>query len=228
MRTIVILCAFCCLGVAAPALARGGCGGGGGHGGGHGGSHGGGHGGARASSSVSAVHGPMSSNVPYAPVSDGRTGGIRLNSDGGSTASGPRFGLGATIYSGDFALATDWVRYAAHDGGASWWLGGVWYLFGWSPVAMLRLSGGPGLLIASGDDGGVGGGLRLGLDLLPVKPLVVSVHGEIGKPCEQSVARLRATVGVLLDRWEFYAGLDHAWLPSGADGGPTVGVRLWL
>ncbi len=65
-----------------------------------------------------------------------------------------------------------------------------------------------------------------GLDVFPVRPLVLrgraALHGTFGVPMVQ----LRARAGVSLGRAELYAGYDQRWVGTIPLGGPTAGVAV--
>lgn len=79
------------------------------------------------------------------------------------------------------------------------------------------------------DDGWVHGvDLFYGFDLFPGRPLVLSAEGSVGAIGEAVAPGVRASLGVMLGRFELTAGWDQRWIGRVPLGGPALGVRLWL
>jgi hypothetical protein len=73
-----------------------------------------------------------------------------------------------------------------------------------------------------------GWNLSSSLDAFPVRPFVISARLDRGTLYQTPVWRARASVGVVRERFELYAGYEHTQIERVALGGPTVGLRLWL
>jgi len=66
------------------------------------------------------------------------------------------------------------------------------------------------------------------LDAFPRKPFVISARLDRGTLYHTPVWRARASVGVVRERFELYAGYEHTQVERIPLGGPTLGLRLWL
>ena len=74
----------------------------------------------------------------------------------------------------------------------------------------------------------------VGVDVFPWHPFVVhSVFtygtvsdGELDPPTD--IMTLRATLGVMWNRCEAYAGWQSTWVESVQFDGPTAGLRVWF
>lgn len=71
---------------------------------------------------------------------------------------------------------------------------------------------------------GVGGVLEF--DVYPVRPVVFSGRGVVQKLGKTVMFEGRATAGVMLNRFEIYAGYDHRQIGDVHLGGPTAGVSV--
>ena len=79
------------------------------------------------------------------------------------------------------------------------------------------------------EDGWVHGvDVLYGFDLFPGSPVVLSAEGSLGGVGKAFAPGVRASLGVLIGRWELTAGWDHRWIGRVSLGGPALGVRLWL
>lgn len=67
-----------------------------------------------------------------------------------------------------------------------------------------------------------------GLDIYPVKPLVISASFDLGNVGSALYRGARATVGVMVGRVEFYGGWDGVWVDEIALGGGLLGVKTYL
>lgn len=74
----------------------------------------------------------------------------------------------------------------------------------------------------------LGWNFNTSLDAFPCKPFVISARLDRGTLYHAAVWRARATVGVVRQRFELYAGYEHTQIERVALGGPAVGLRLWL
>ncbi len=66
------------------------------------------------------------------------------------------------------------------------------------------------------------------LDAFPVRPFVISARLDRGTLYQTPVWRARATIGVVRERFELYAGYEHTQIERVPLGGPAIGLRLWL
>ncbi len=66
------------------------------------------------------------------------------------------------------------------------------------------------------------------LDVFPGRPFVISARLDRGMLYQTPVWRARATVGLVRDRFELFAGYDHTQIETVALGGPLLGLRAWL
>ncbi len=57
---------------------------------------------------------------------------------------------------------------------------------------------------------------------------MISARLDRGTLYQLPVWRARATVGVVRDRFELYAGYEHTQIERVSLGGPALGLRLWL
>jgi hypothetical protein len=67
-----------------------------------------------------------------------------------------------------------------------------------------------------------------GADFYPVKPLVISTLLDVGSVGAAGVFHVRATAGLVYERWEVFGGYDFLRIGSVNLQGPLVGVRLWF
>jgi hypothetical protein len=74
----------------------------------------------------------------------------------------------------------------------------------------------------------LGWNVNTSLDAFPVRPFVISARLDRGTLYQTPVWRARASVGVVRERFELYAGYEHTQIERLALGGPLVGLRLWL
>jgi len=58
--------------------------------------------------------------------------------------------------------------------------------------------------------------------------LVLAASGNLGSAGQAFVGQARATLGVMVGRFEIFAGYDHASIGGVPLGGPTAGVQAWL
>lgn len=66
------------------------------------------------------------------------------------------------------------------------------------------------------------------LDAFPGRPFVISARLDRGTLYQTAVWRGRATVGLVRERFELFAGYEHTQIERVALGGPLVGLRAWL
>lgn len=65
------------------------------------------------------------------------------------------------------------------------------------------------------------------MDIIPVKPLVISGRFDWGRIWKAETMTVRGTVGWIVQRWELYAGYEYERVGDVPLGGPIVGVRAW-
>jgi hypothetical protein len=58
--------------------------------------------------------------------------------------------------------------------------------------------------------------------------LILSVSGNLGSAGHALVGQIRGSLGVMLDRFEIYAGYDHISIGDVPLGGPAAGIRAWF
>lgn len=100
-----------------------------------------------------------------------------------------------------------------------------------SPEMQLRLGG--GLRHFQDGAGGVfGGDFIVGVDLFPVRPLILTGEASVGMVGEAIVAMARLQVGFIVDITEICVGYHYEGLITEnvhVDlGGPMLGLRVWL
>jgi len=66
------------------------------------------------------------------------------------------------------------------------------------------------------------------LDAFPGRPFVISARLDRGTLYHTAVWRGRATVGMVRERFELFAGYEHTQIERVALGGPLLGLRAWL
>lgn len=74
----------------------------------------------------------------------------------------------------------------------------------------------------------MGWNVSTSLDAFPARPFVISARVDRGTLYHTAVWRARATVGIVRERFELYAGYEHTQIERIPLGGPAVGLRLWL
>lgn len=78
------------------------------------------------------------------------------------------------------------------------------------------------LLVALGVDWG------LSADVFPVRPLVLSFDGRVGIIGRSLFLGGRATLGLIVRRFEFFGGYEHQQIGRAGVGGPIFGMRVWF
>lgn len=58
--------------------------------------------------------------------------------------------------------------------------------------------------------------------------LILGISGNLGSAGHAFVGQIRGSLGVMIDRFEIYAGYDHISIGVVPLGGPTAGIRAWL
>ncbi len=74
----------------------------------------------------------------------------------------------------------------------------------------------------------LGWNFNTSLDAFPLAPFVISARLDRGTLYQTPVWRARATVGVVRERFELYAGYEHTQVERVPLGGPALGLRVWL
>lgn len=73
-----------------------------------------------------------------------------------------------------------------------------------------------------------GWNMNTSIDVFPGPPFVLSARLDRGLLYRTPVFRARATIGLVRERFELFAGYDHLQIERVALGGPLVGLRAWL
>ncbi len=150
-----------------------------------------------------------------------------------------RIGLSARI-SGHhrFEIETRWSGYQELLGPAerasgrvvdALWLGdvNVTWLHAVGESVLIRSGAGIRSMVDAGETT-LGVNLTYGMDIFPVRPLVISLSGDLGTVGQALYRGVRATVGFMVGRVEIYGGYDGAWVDEISLGGGLFGVRAWL
>lgn len=74
----------------------------------------------------------------------------------------------------------------------------------------------------------MGWNVTTSLDAFPRRPFVISARLDRGTLYQTPVWRARATIGVVRERFELYAGYEHTQIDRVPLGGPALGLRLWI
>ncbi len=75
---------------------------------------------------------------------------------------------------------------------------------------------------------------RYGVDIFPIRPLVVSAEITLGDLGSSFTLGARASIGLMIDAVEIYAAYENfALMPTDGSatvnlGGPNAGIRIWL
>jgi hypothetical protein len=180
-------------------------------------------------------------NGYFAPAGDGRRGRIF----GGEAALEygridediERYGLSARFFCSALALRTDWNRYfepRAGGGHDTLTLGTIDLELGVPVGRHARVGLGLGSSIFH-DGIGTESGLCavVSADVFPLEPLVLNgvfTYGTVGGSGEPKtdIMTVRASLGVMWDRCEAYAGWQGTWIESVQLDGPLAGVRVWF
>lgn len=143
-----------------------------------------------------------------------------------------RFGLAARLSgSSRFELETRWDLFteALPSGEVDQlWLGDV--TLNWQHAVGRHGQFRTGVGVRAMSDKGemtYGVNFSYGMDLYPVRPLVIHAGFDVGTVGSATVTQLQATLGLMVGAVEFYAGYDQTWVDDIDLGGPTAGVRLW-
>lgn len=168
-----------------------------------------------------------------------------------------RFGLSLLVStSSRVEIGTDWSLFTekVHPGDPDFpnggtdrlWLGTIdgSFLFAQGPHSQFRT--GLGLRVRSGSPVGVSPnelGINLvpgsasgyeyginflyGMDFYPVRPLILSMRGDVGNVGDGFIARARASAGAIVGHVELFGGYDNTWYRDQSWGGPVVGLRIW-
>jgi len=102
----------------------------------------------------------------------------------------------------------------------------VWRFAQSSAVQFHTSFGAQHLVDSRGDVSGVD--FAYGFEVYPTKPLTFAVEGALGNLNASFAPRVRTTLGMLVNQFEFLLGYEHQWIGTESLGGPFAGVRLWL
>jgi hypothetical protein len=58
--------------------------------------------------------------------------------------------------------------------------------------------------------------------------LILGISGNLGSAGHAFVGQVRGSLGIMIDRFEIYAGYDHISIGDVPLGGPAAGIRAWL
>jgi hypothetical protein len=83
-------------------------------------------------------------------------------------------------------------------------------------------------ILADGDHSHYGFNFTYGVDLFPVRPLILSATLDAGTLGSAGVFHARATAGVALSAFEVFAGYDYLRIGSVDLQGPVIGLRVWF
>ncbi len=143
-----------------------------------------------------------------------------------------RFGLAGRISgSSRFEVETRWDLFSeALPGGAidQLWLGDVTVTWQHAVGRHGQFRSGLGVraLVDRGETT-YGINFTYGMDLYPVRPLVLHAAVDLGTVGQAVVTQVQASFGLMLGPLELYAGYDQTWIDDIDLGGPTVGLRMW-
>lgn len=184
-------------------------------------------------------------SAPMAQDPDGRsilarTGAMQLAVEGGwLDPTIQRVGLSARISGGHrFEIDTSWSGYqeilGPQDNTSGRLIDALWfgdinltYLHAVGESVQMR-SGMGARAMLDGPDTTWGVNFTYGVDIYPVRPLVISASVDLGNVGSALYRGARATVGVMVGRVEFYGGWDGVWVDEIALGGGLLGVRTYL
>ena len=65
-------------------------------------------------------------------------------------------------------------------------------------------------------------------DLFPMKPLVISVQGDLGTLYAARTFAVRGTAGLQLNRFELFGGYEYRQVGKVPFNGPVAGLRIWF
>lgn len=177
----------------------------------------------------------------FAPAGNGRRGRIF----GGEAAAEyglvdadiQRFGLSGRVFCSALALRTSWNRYfeprvgGGHD---TLTMGTIDLELGVPAGRHVRVGLGLGSTIFH-DSIGTEAGLCavVSADVFPLEPVVLNAlftYGTVGdsNAPKTDIMTVRASVGVMWDRYEVYAGWQGTWIESVQLDGPLAGLRVWF
>lgn len=163
----------------------------------------------------------------------GHGSALRLHAEGGAAdLSLQRGGVGA-LWSGAhrFEVSGDLAGYLERNPDGSrdqLWIAraAVSLLFAQSEYAQFRTGLGTRWM-PDGDTTHRGWQFLYGLDLYPLRPVVVSLQGDVGALGGAWVTSGRGTVGAVVDQLEIYLGYEGFWIDDVDLSSWMMGVRLW-
>lgn len=149
-----------------------------------------------------------------------------------------RYAVAAQVSFTYLRLDTEWQRYIEHlpgGGTDSLTLGSIGAAINIAADDTVTVIAGLGLSTFHdryGNESGWYG--KLGVDLFPIRPLIISVeiHGGWIRAdefdSETFLGGGRATAGLIWNRFEAYGGWQATWIESVTLDGPVAGLRLWF
>ncbi len=109
------------------------------------------------------------------------------------------------------------------------WIGDANLVYRFAQCETLNMRVGVGVnWMADSDRGDAGFNFTYGADWFPSDPLVVSTELDWGTLNDATIFHGRATVGVMLDHVEVYAGYDYLEIDDARLDGFIAGVRVWF
>lgn len=128
-------------------------------------------------------------------------------------------------------LESGWSHYMEVDNGEidRLTLGDInlMFRFAQNEYVQFRMGVGPRFFMGEGVTA-VGFNFTYGMDIFPVKPLTIGLHGDLGNAGYAGLAHGRITVGVVLGPVELYAGWDALAIGKTRYNGPVGGLRAWF
>jgi hypothetical protein len=168
------------------------------------------------------------------PPAARRTWAIRLSLEDGNDFRGlNRLGTQAVLdTTSRFGVRTNWNYLNESLGGGrsdETVLGDVNLTFRFAQNEIVRFYAGLGFrLMTDRQDTHFGFNFTYGIDVFPVKPLVLSSSFDVGSLGSAAVFNVRATAGVVHRGWEVFGGYDFLRIGSVNLQGPVAGLRLWF
>lgn len=130
-----------------------------------------------------------------------------------------------------FGLDSSWTRLTedVFGGQDELWIGdaNLVYRFAQSEAAQFYTGLGVNWAADHGD-GDLGFNFTYGADWFPARPWVLSAQLDLGTLGEASLFHTSATLGLLLDRFELFTGVDYLNLEGNSLPGAITGLRVWF
>ncbi len=181
----------------------------------------------------------LTPSAPGAPSEGGRQAlgngsALRLWGEGGAADSNFYRAGGGFLWSGyhRMELGGDLRHYWEHlpEGGTDrQWIGSLWtsILFAQSPRVQFRTGLGARWMPLSNTETALGAFFMYGADFYPVRPLILSIQGDVGVLGEASASTLRGTLGMIIGSVEVYGGYETFRIDNNNLDTWVGGVRLW-